>query len=326
MRTRFTALLFLLAASTLTLTGCIAGITYNVSGPPPATFLFTTATASNTAGTIDTYPVASTGSAVAASSAVPITGTYVGGIHGDREGNIYLVSAPYNTNNLTVSVYSTAAGVLTLTRSFTYSTPVYSFAVDPTGIVYVSKGRGVILVFPANSSGAATPTTIAVSTPSYSAMATDSAGNLFAYDTSGIITVFQAGTYTHSQYIGPTSNLNYASVTDMALDSAGNIYIAGTAGSTPTIFEYPQTYGTVAAIRTFSGSNTLFGPLQALAVDNAGNIYVEDAASTINPHNVDLYSFAATTATGNLNIAPTNHFTPATPSSGTAGSVGLVAY
>ncbi|HXB62203.1 MAG TPA: hypothetical protein VNU94_05055 [Acidobacteriaceae bacterium] len=326
MRTRFAALLFFLAASTLTLTGCISGLTYNTANPVAATFLFTTALASNTAGSVNTYPVASTGSAVAASSSVPVTSTYVGGIHGDGAGNIYLVSAPYLSNNLTVSVYSTAAGVLTLTRSFTYSTPVYSFTVDPTGIVYISNGRGVILKFAANATGAATPSTIAVSTSSYSAMATDTAGDLFTYDTSGIITEFLAGTSSYYRYIGPTSGLNYSSVTDMALDSVGNIYIAGDVGSTPTIFEYPQAAGTVAAIKTISGSNTLFGPLQALTVDAVGNIYVEDAASTSSPHNVDLYTFAPTTATGNVNVAPTSHFTPTATTEASAGAVGLVAY
>jgi hypothetical protein len=324
MRSRSAALLFLLSASTLTLTGCIAGLTYNPVAPVPtaATYVFTTADAGTTAGSINTYPAASTGTAVAASSSVPVTATNLAGIHSDAAGNIYAISAPYLSNNLTVSVYSTSAGVLTLARSFTYSTPVFSFAVDPSGIVYISKGRGVVLKFPANASGSAvTPTTIAISTASYSAMATDAAGDLFAYDnTTGIVTEFLAGTTTPFVHINLGSSLNVASVTDIALDAAGHIYVAGAVGSTPTIFEYPSTGGPVSAIKTISGSSTLFNTLQALTLDAVGNIYVEDVSSSSNS---DIFIFPAT-ATGN--VAPTRHFTTAVTTTATMGLTGLVAY
>ena len=326
MHNRLTALLFLLSASTLTLTGCISGLTYNPVTPVPtaASYIFTTADAGTTAGSINTYPVAATGSAVAASSSVPVTATSLGGIHGDGAGNIYAVSAPYLSNNLTVSVYSTSAGVLTPTRSFTYSTPAFSFAVDPSGIVYISRDRGVILKFAANTIGAATPTTIPVTAASYSAMATDAAGNLFAYDsTTGIVTEFLAGTTTSYQRIALGSNLNDASVADMAIDAAGHIYIAGAVGSTPTIFEYPSTSGPVSAIKTISGSSTLFGTLQALTLDAVGNIVVEDASSSSSPHTSDIFIFPAT-ATGN--VAPTSRFTTAITTTATQGFTGLAAY
>jgi ligand-binding sensor domain-containing protein len=321
MRSRFAALLSLLSAATLT--GCIAGITYNATpvAPAAATFLYTTADASTTAGSINTYPAASTGNAVAASSSVPVNGTNLGGIHGDGAGNIYLLTAPYNTNNLTVSVYSATAGVLTLTRSFTYTAPVFSFTVDPTGIVYIAQGRGVILKFAANATGAATPTVITTNS-TFSTMATDAAGDLFGYS-NGVVTEFLAGDTSSARFINLGSNLNSASVTDMALDAAGNIYIAGAVGSTPTIFEYPSTGGPVSAIKTISGSSTLFGTLQAIYIDAVGNIDVEDASSSSNPHTSDIFIFPST-ATGN--VAPTSHFATAITTTASTGSTGLVAY
>jgi hypothetical protein len=330
MRTRFAALCCLLSVSTLALTGCVAGLTYDRStAAQPASFLFTMAdvSVSPVTGVTSSYPAGSTGASVAATSSASVTSGYLGyGIRGDGKGNIYALG--YSSGgSLSVNVYSTANGVLTLTRSFTYGAFPQTLAADPTGIVYVSTGSA-ILKFAANATGAATPTIIAP-TSAFTPMATDSAGDLYAYAGSGVVDEFNAGftTGTPSKVltlsaIGSTA---ISSVSDMAIDSSGNIYLAGFAtGPTPFISEYSSATGTTTPTKTISGSSTLMADPVALAVDNAGNIYEEDAPIfTVSAHNNIIYTFSAG-ASGN--VAPSGNFSPAAQTVAPATFVGLVAY
>ncbi len=200
MRIRLAALLCLLLAVTFTLTGC-GGSSGSGNNGSPATFLFTQAAPDFNSAIVNSYPAASTGSAVAATSSAALPTDTIGyGVHGDGAGKIYSLGNSTDgtvngnlTGTLVVNVYSTTNGVLTLTRSFNY-TPAdgalaFSLAADPTGIVYISLTDSTFLKFAANASGAATPTIFNTGVILFP-MATDSAGNLYGYAGSGVIGVF----------------------------------------------------------------------------------------------------------------------------------------
>jgi hypothetical protein len=332
-------LLALLSIATLVLTGCGGayappGSSGSGSGGSAATFLYTAVTPTLTSGAVNSYPVASTGTAVAAASSIPFS-TLLGGVRGDGAGHIYVLVAPFLASTFLINVYSTTAGALTLTRSFAYtiaSGNPASFAVDPTGIVYVSvtntgSSNTPLLKFAATASGTATPTIIP-SNSFFMTMATDAAGNLYGYN--GNVQEFLSG-FTSTTTPAKTISFSGTPFTpvDMAVDASDNLYFAGFVLTTPGIIEFPSTNGTVSAIRTIMGSSTLFaaGPFQGIALDAAGNIYVSQNLATGVPHLNGIYSFAPT---ANGNVAPTNDFTLAAMSTGTAvtgtGFFGLVAY
>ncbi len=198
----------------------------------------------------------------------------------------------------------------------------------------VGNDKGTLLKFAANATGATTPTIINNGTFFYR-MATDSAGDLYAYagsgqvweysagDTSGtpskILTLFAFGTTPISIF-----------VSDMVIDSAGNLYLLAEAqgvGFPPFISEYSSAAGTTTPMKTINGPSTLMRHPVALAVDAVGNIYEEDSPTfSGTAHSDTILTFPAS-ATGNT--APTNVFTVSAIDSNAAPSnvrTGLVAY
>lgn len=332
MRTRFATSFCLLFAATLALIGCAGSPAAN-SGAP-ASFLYNLVDPVNfNAVSANSYPAGSTGNAVAATSSTPIGPAGFGtDVCGDGMGNIYTLSTALVIpgRQMTVNVYSTASGVLTLKRSFNYNSASITFGsivADSTGAVYLSSSFAQALFkFPANATGTVTPTIVSTG-PFLFPMTTDSAGNIYGYAGSGAVYVYSAGVATPT----PSKILNLtaigataiASVADIAVDSSGNIYLTGLSATTntPFISEYSSATGTTTPMKTISGISTLLTNPAALAVDGAGNIYEEDASTTaLTLHTNTIYTFSAA-ATGN--IAPTSHFTPSTL---TADSLGLVAY
>lgn len=339
MRIRFATSSCLFFAATFALTGCTGGSLPNNAPALPASFLYSVSYPGFPSSGINGYPVASAGNSVAATSSVTIGASiapmyrFGPSMHGDGAGNVYILNGV--TSNYQMNIYSTSAGALTFRRSFTFPITISngnlvspeSFAADPTGIVYVSMYDGTLLKFPANATGAVTPTVINIGIPLVP-MATDSAGNLYGYPLNTSFANFTVnegliGEYPANLTSATTSkvlffpSLSRSTVADMVLDSNDNIYITGVdlTTSTPFISEFSSAAGTTTPMKTISGSSTLINGFSALAVDGAGNIYSEGAnlASM-----AIIYTFSAT-ATGN--VAPTHQFTPAT-----SFTNGLVAY
>jgi len=345
MRIHIAAILCLLAATTLALTGCGGG---GNNAPGAASFLYTMSCPNFLldSTSINSYPAGVNGISAPAVSSTPLIASDVGrGVQGDRMGNLYTLSTAEGPSCcvLTVNVYSAAGGVLTLKRSFNYSNSnvtATSFTVDPTGIVYVSAAFGTtglvgtMLKFAANASGAATPTIFGGAPGYFFRMATDTAGNLYAYDGGGTVLEYSAGdtsgmpSKTLNLFAFGTTPIFSNRVADMAIDSAGNIYLLGQAQTFLNfISEYSSAAGTTTPMKTIGGLSTLMHNPVALAVDAAGNIYEEDAPTfTGAGHSNTILTFSAS-ATGN--VAPTNVFVLAATDFNPSFSdvrTGLVAY
>lgn len=234
----------LLSATVLTLSGCIAGLTYT-AGSSGSTYVFldsTTETSDVYTSQILGYPIASTGTVSPAITLTAPTNEVLISAATDASGNVYTLTqaAPnYRGGGLVpqINVYDpTSSTPSTPVRTITIPlypapaqnafaspapAPVATFAVDPRGNIYVAyfDVAGTMVKYgPSAADVGSTPATPALTltgiTKSY-VMTTDSSGNLydvqFVQDLSGdvynVINVYNAGftTSTPARTINPTT-------------------------------------------------------------------------------------------------------------------------
>jgi hypothetical protein len=184
----------------------------------------------------------------------------------------------------------------------TPSTTANSYvAADQSGQLYVGiqAGKPEVLVFPAGSSGTASPARMILgSAASFNVpgpMVVDSASQLYVVDPTGSISVFSSaanGATAPMRHIqGSLTQLADAAVPSaISVDAAGNVYVAlestsaNVAEWTILVFS-PSATGNVAPARVITASNqcSLDNSFQ-VALDAKGNFYVacwENEASEI---------------------------------------------
>ncbi|MGA8939977.1 MAG: hypothetical protein WB439_12515 [Acidobacteriaceae bacterium] len=167
-------------------------------------------------------------------------------------------------------------------------------AVDGTGNIYTAATEGTtgstILEFPVDSSNNAQPTrsipfNATTGLTTMSALSTDAAGDLYASNTSGGISIFNSPA---TGSVAPTSTVTITSTAGpqaTAVDPSGKLYVA----TAPPLNSIPIAPIEVFAPGATTPSNSLGGALttlgvgspQGLATDSAGNLYVANVVSGV---------------------------------------------
>ncbi|MGA1983958.1 MAG: hypothetical protein ABSG84_16010 [Acidobacteriaceae bacterium] len=297
----------ILSTSILTLTNCGTSISPTTAffAPQAATTLWLIIDIPNE---IYAYPIGGTGATTPSNIITLPASLSAEHIAIDDTGNLYVVT------NADIREYAAnATGTATPIRVIpedSATVPIAGLAVDASGNIYVSVQNQGILIFSSTANGNATPsrTILGDSQPggglstiqNPSALATDSAGNLYVANISGVqnsVLVF-----------GPTANGNVAPIRTliadpgwMAVDPAGNIYLypyvvsGSDQGLQIAVFAAGAT-GIATPVRTVAPFSGVYG----LAVDPVGNIYAEIGSNPFFPYcdgsNIDEY---APTASGN---------------------------
>jgi hypothetical protein len=178
---------------------------------------------------------------------------------------------------------------------------VDAVATDSSGQIYVAGSVGAsysvqeeILVYPAGSTGSATPSRTIIENSATAvlpyALAVDAAGLIYVtgFGPSGsVIAIYSAsanGNSTAVRFIQGTLT-QLVNPSDIAVDASANVYVTNAVGSGNlstgliTIFA-PTANGNVAPTRTISSSAVF----QGIAVDSSGNIFtVEDTLTGTSP-------------------------------------------
>jgi DNA-binding beta-propeller fold protein YncE len=207
-----------------------------------------------------------------------------------ESGNIYVVNdavlGPGNESNVTVYPEGSNGNVApsaTISGSGTALDEAESIALDSAGKIYVTNegsyngGSDTVTIYPAGSSGNATPNAIinrqfALSLTGLAqpaGIAVDSTG-IYVTNVNNSVTVYAAGS---SGNAAPTATISgsitgLSNPTGIALHG-GNIYVANQGTDTVTV--YPE--GSTGNIAPSSTLNTV-GGATGVAVDSGGNIYV----------------------------------------------------
>jgi len=287
----------LLSTTVLTLSGCIAGLTYS-PGPGGNSYIFLDASLAVSPGTspppftpqgrtasdeILGYPLNSTGTPDPAITLAAPSGTVLVGAGVDSSGNVYALTTSASAPTGQISVYSpTSSTPSTPVRTITLSAVLFGpsnvaggngsiaaqFAVDPSGNVFVNfddRAGTLVRYAPGAADNGTTPATPALTLTGITnpqMMTTDSAGDL--YD---VQDVYDANTQTEYDVI--------------------NVYHAGFTTTTPARTINPT---------TIVGTNNAF--FQGIAVDASGNVYT---ILEIDPDDTPEIAIFSTTA----NVTPT---------------------
>ncbi len=201
-------------------------------------------------------------------------------------------------------------------------------AVDGTGNIYTAATQGTtgnsILEFPVDSSNNAQPTrsipfNATTGLTAMSGLAADTAGDLYASNTTGGVSIFSP---TATGSVAPTSTVSLTSGAGpqaTAVDLSGNLYVATATplNSTPIAPIEVFATGATSPSRSLSGALTglAIGSPQGMATDSAGNLYVANVVAGVS----SILVFEPT-ATGN-----TPPLRDITGSSTTLGCVGGIA-
>lgn len=206
----------------------------------------------------------------------------------------------------------------------------HAIAVDASGQIYVGGdlvglNRDVVLIYPAGSSGAATPIrTIDLLESNITfarSLAVDTAGNLYVGGNGVAVYAPTAnGVATPIRQIAGAAT-QIAGLQDIAIDASGNLFVAnGVVASTTTtngvvtttpasgsIVEFSSTAnGNVAPSFVIPGSNPFWG----VTVDASGNVYATQNAGTTVLTLGSIFEFApgATTPSRTISGTATNFY------------------
>jgi hypothetical protein len=189
-------------------------------------------------------------------------------------------------------------------------------ATDPSAQIYVASSSdspaAQILVFPANSSGSATPSRT-INLDGVNRLAVDPVGRTYVLNLGAnfgppTVDVYSAAASGTATPIRSLQLTNVESpVEDIAADAAGNLYVAGYYANGWAIAVYPPTAsGPSLPARTIDfGNSTVYG----VAVDPKGDVYVNtcagcyDGANAIEEFAPGASGSAAPTNTINLTVA-----------------------
>jgi hypothetical protein len=216
--------------------------------------------------------------------------------------NLYVLnySSSNNVESDTVLAFATTS-TGTATPSATLNLPTnfdaWAVATGPDGEIYVAGEQepnstaGEILVYPAGSTGTATPsaTLTGSATPNngnftYADYITvNSKGTLFVVSDDYTVESFAAGATSATspaQYItwgvqqNSNSQTNFSDVYSIAADSTGTLYVMDYGNSTVDVFAAGAT-GTTAPTRTITGTASApFSEVYEIAIDPSDNLYV----------------------------------------------------
>ncbi len=290
------------------------------------------------AGGIDTvtvYPAGNTGN-VAPSTTIAGDNTRLNApsaIAVDSSLNIYVA----NKGSSTVTVYApassgNAAPSKTIGGYDTGLSALSSITVDSSGNIYVTNegsldgGSDTVTVYPAGSSGDATPSAT-ISGPdtllgSPVGIAVDGSGKIYVANENTsdgfgdffgpAVTVYPAGSDGN---VAPSSTIDNSffptgivAPIGLALDSSAKIYVANEAGYDPNtgnfsaanVTVYPAgSNSDISPSSTIDGSNTGLNDPYGIAVDSSGKIYVA------NKNNNTVTVYPAGSSPGTLNESPT---------------------
>jgi sugar lactone lactonase YvrE len=243
------------------------------------------------------------------------------GVAADASGNVYIADTgqsrifkvnPVGTISYFVGDGTNGAPVAGAALSSALGYPKY-LATNASGDLYIgdSNFKEVLEVTPGGqlsiiagngTSGSLTAGTATSQSVEPQALAVDSSGNIYVFDsahaevvkvtTGGALTIIAGDGVAGAPTVGAaaTSTDLDQSVSGLAVDGSGNVYIAD--GTDQAIYRVSSVNHTVSVFAGIPGSagapttgpatsSTLYGPL-ALAIDPSGSIYIADRLIDIN--------------------------------------------
>jgi hypothetical protein len=225
--------------------------------------------------------------------------------------SIYAIQSSSNSTTgieqdsmLVFSASATGSATPTSTLALPSGFFAYSIAVGAQGVIYVGGQQGsgteygVILEYPAGSSGSATPNVTLNGSSAGTAtftwpdeIAVSSEGKLFVSSDDGSLETFASGFSASSvptQYLTWGEN-NFDDIGEaIGVDTAGDVFYAD--DDAIDVFAAGAT-GATAPTRTITGTDTnSFEDLFGMAVDGAGDVYV----TNYNPTDDPAFPFART--------------------------------
>ncbi len=189
-----------------------------------------------------------------------------------------LVFPTSSTGSVSPSITITPpAGLLLDTVTADTSGNVYA-----AGYLQTPEAPAEIAVFPAGSTGAATPSRILTGSNTLlyepQTLAADSSGQIYVGDVDVSVAVFGAGATGDvaptRRITGPLTDL-FSATFGVAVDANGGIYISQDTLASQEVDAFaPGANGNVAPARVLTGSATGFGVPFGLATDSSNNLYV----------------------------------------------------
>ena len=241
-------------------------------------------------------------------------GTTFGNIHGAPAVGVYVVQNNPVSGSTAASgeilQFSTSSSGVTApisTINYSKATSLAYLSLDGYGDVYTSATEGssgsAILEFPVGSSNDAQPigdipfnSTTGIT--GINGLAVDAAGDIYAAGAGfGVVGFGYSQNGSVAPYLALPLGTQAADLTTLelpyapAVDTKGYLYVANTtsadvsapAPTAPIVVFAPEATGSVAPVRTLSGSLTTlsFGTPQGMATDSAGNLYVTNYVSGV---------------------------------------------
>ena len=209
------------------------------------------------------------------------------GIAVDGRGNVFVA----DTGNNAVKEIAAAGGYATVTTlvspgAFTAPNEV---AIDSHGNLFVADGSATPVKEVPAASRYATVNAVGSIDAAPTALALDSADNLYLSSTvdlanfqSGSVTEFlAAGGYATDQTIAGIPKETTPPLSGLAIDGSGNVFAStASAGYGPALIEYTVSTPVYSMIVLAGGSRSFDSP-DGVAADAAGDVFVTDSSNTV---------------------------------------------
>jgi hypothetical protein len=312
------------------LTGCGGGTVSTTPAAVTASALTLSATSltfasqgTGTSSAAQTVTATNTGSATLTFGSITLGGTNATSFNLTTSCTAPLAAGASCTASVTFA--PAVAGALTASLIFTDSaanspqtvaltgTATTGSAGAPASTIYVvqnnpTTGASLVLEFAATANGAnVTPfaTLTAPTAVAFSAVALDTAGNLYVGASAEILVYAPGATGTATPIrtiIGSATTL-LGAVAAISVDASGQIYESNASQASIGIFAAGSN-GNVAPVRTIAGTSTLVTGATSFALDAANNLYVANLVPSTG-YTAASSQILVFSPTANGNVAPT---------------------